>query len=57
MPTLVVYGAAGPTFMSTAAKALAAAIPDGQVHGLEGQAHDIVPEALAPVLLDFLVGR
>jgi len=57
MPTLVVYGAAGPTFMSTAAKALAAAIPDGQVHGLEGQVHDIVPEALAPVLLDFLVGR
>jgi pimeloyl-ACP methyl ester carboxylesterase len=53
VPTLAVYGGASPVFMGDAAKAIAKAVPDGQARGLEGQTHDIVPSALAPVLLEF----
>jgi pimeloyl-ACP methyl ester carboxylesterase len=52
-PTLVVYGGASPAFMGNGAKALAKALPDGRVRALDGQNHDIVPEVLAPVLLEF----
>ena len=52
-PTLVVYGSESPAFMGNAAKALAKALPDGHVRALDGQSHDIVPTALAPVLLEF----
>src|SRR5438270_5816126 len=52
-PTLVVYGSDSPAFMGSAAKALAKALPDGHVRALDGQSHDIVPTALAPVLLEF----
>ena len=52
-PTLVVYGSESPAFMGNAAKALAKALPDGHVRALDGQSHDIVPAALAPVLLEF----
>ncbi len=52
-PTLVVYGGASPSFMGNAAKALAKALREGYVRALEGQSHDIVPAALAPVLLEF----
>lgn len=51
--TLVVYGGASPATMGNAAKALADALPNGHVRTLEGQSHDIVPTALAPVLLEF----
>src|SRR6266436_2786054 len=56
-PTLVVYGGASPSFMGNAAKALAKALPGGHVRALEGQSHDIVPEALAPVRLEFFGAR
>lgn len=52
-PSLVVYGGASPSFMGNAANVLAKALPDGRVRALEGQSHDIVPAALAPVLLEF----
>jgi pimeloyl-ACP methyl ester carboxylesterase len=52
-PTLVVYGSESPAFMGSGAKALAKALPDGHVRALPGQNHDIVPAALAPVLLEF----
>jgi pimeloyl-ACP methyl ester carboxylesterase len=52
-PTLAVYGGASPAFMGNGAKALADALPDGHVRALDGQNHDIVPEVLAPVLLEF----
>jgi pimeloyl-ACP methyl ester carboxylesterase len=55
-PMLVVYGAESPAFMGTTAKALAKAVPDGKARGLEGQAHDLVPSALAPILIDFFAG-
>jgi pimeloyl-ACP methyl ester carboxylesterase len=53
VPTLVVYGGESPTFLGNSAKALAKALPDGHVRALDGQTHDIVPAALAPVLLEF----
>ena len=52
-PTLVVYGTQSPALMGTAAKALVVALPNADVRPLEGQTHDMVPEALAPVLLEF----
>lgn len=52
-PTLVVYGGASPAFMGSAANAMAKALPDGQVRGLDGQNHDIDPAALGPVLIEF----
>jgi pimeloyl-ACP methyl ester carboxylesterase len=55
-PTLVIYGGESPAFMGNAAKALAKTIPDARVRGLDGQSHDIVPMALAPVLLEFFDG-
>jgi pimeloyl-ACP methyl ester carboxylesterase len=54
-PTLAIYGGASPAFMANAARAIADAIPNGQARALDGQSHDIVPAALAPVLLEFLV--
>jgi hypothetical protein len=39
-----------------AAQALAAALPNAAYCSLSGQTHDIVPEALAPVLEEFFTG-
>jgi len=39
--------------MSHTARALSHAMPHGQLRMLEGQAHNVNPDALAPVLLDF----
>jgi pimeloyl-ACP methyl ester carboxylesterase len=52
-PTLVVYGSESPAFMGGGASALAKALLNGHVRALEGQTHDIVPSALAPVLMQF----
>ena len=54
--TLVMDGSAssGPMpFMRPTADKLAKAIPGAQRHAVEGQAHDVSPKALAPVLLKF----
>lgn len=56
-PTLAIYGGESPAFMGKAAMALADALPDGRHRALDGQSHDIVPSALAPVLLEFFAGR
>lgn len=53
MPTLVMDGGASYPFMHTAAVALAAAMPAGQHRTLEGQTHDVAPDVLAPVLIEF----
>jgi pimeloyl-ACP methyl ester carboxylesterase len=52
-PTLVVAGGDNP-FMSGAANALTAALPNAQAHVLAGQTHDIDPSVLGPVLERFL---
>jgi pimeloyl-ACP methyl ester carboxylesterase len=53
-PTLVITGGASFPFMHETAEALAKALPNGQIRTLEGQAHDVDPNALAPVLKGFL---
>jgi pimeloyl-ACP methyl ester carboxylesterase len=53
LPTLVLAGGASP-LLSAAARALAAALPDGRARILEGQGHDLEPEVLAPLLATFL---
>src|SRR5258708_30606676 len=55
-PTLVVYGGASPTFMGSAANAMAKTLPDGQARRLDGQTHDIDPTVLGPVVLEFVGG-
>lgn len=52
-PTLAIVGATSPPFMRATAAALAAALPAGRALVLDGAGHDLVPELLAPVLVDF----
>jgi pimeloyl-ACP methyl ester carboxylesterase len=43
-------------FIHDAAVTLAKAIPNAQHCTLEGQTHEVTPEALAPVLVEFFAG-
>jgi pimeloyl-ACP methyl ester carboxylesterase len=52
-PTMVVAGGADMPFMRASAEALADAIPDGEVHFLDGQGHNVDPTVLAPALKEF----
>jgi pimeloyl-ACP methyl ester carboxylesterase len=52
-PVLVLDGGASPTFMHTAAEALAAVLPNAERRTLEGQTHDVAADAIAPELADF----
>lgn len=52
-PTLVMVGGASFPFFQETVEALAKALPRGQTRTLEGQTHDVAPEAMAPVLKDF----
>ena len=53
-PALVISGDQSPPFLQAAARAVADALPQGRLHTLAGQGHDINPEATAPVIADFL---
>jgi pimeloyl-ACP methyl ester carboxylesterase len=53
-PTLVMTGEFSPPIMQGAAKALVEALPSAQEATLEGQSHDIDPDATAPPLAKFL---
>lgn len=53
VPTLVMDGGASPAFMHNAAQATADALPNAKHRTLEGQTHDVAPEVLAPVLVEF----
>jgi pimeloyl-ACP methyl ester carboxylesterase len=53
VPALVMNGGTSYEFMRDSAMALAKAIPNGQHRTLEGQTHEVSPEALAPVLIEF----
>ncbi len=55
-PTLVMNGTELP-FMRVTATELAKAIPHAQHRTLEGQSHDVKPEALAPELIQFFAGK
>ncbi|MEZ4671101.1 MAG: alpha/beta hydrolase [Anaerolineae bacterium] len=52
-PTIVMTGGASFGFMSQTANVLAQIMPDARHHVIEGQEHNIAPEALAPVLIEF----
>jgi pimeloyl-ACP methyl ester carboxylesterase len=54
-PTLVLSGGESPPFLRAAARAVAEALPNGRLATLPGQTHDIRPEAVAPVLAEFLM--
>jgi pimeloyl-ACP methyl ester carboxylesterase len=54
--TLVMAGGASPAFMLDAAQTVAHALPNAQLRTLEGQTHDVDPEVLAPVLVEFFLG-
>ena len=56
VPTLAMNGSASFPFMYDSAKAIANAVPNGQLCTLEGQRHDVSVEVLAPVLVDFFKG-
>ena len=53
VPTLVMSGANGAPFMLETAKTLSKAIPVAKLSTLDGQTHDVHPEALAPILVEF----
>lgn len=52
-PTLVIAGGDTWDWMQASDKALADALPNGEYQALEGQTHQVAPEALAPVLEQF----
>jgi pimeloyl-ACP methyl ester carboxylesterase len=56
VPTIVIVGGASLPFMPVTAQALADILPDGQTRTLEGQQHNVAPEAIAPVLVEFFEG-
>lgn len=52
--TLIMHGSKSPEFMGETAKKLSEAMPRAQLCTLDGQAHDVRADALAPVLARFL---
>jgi pimeloyl-ACP methyl ester carboxylesterase len=52
-PVLVLSGGASPQGLQQAAKATAQAFPTAEHRTLDGQTHDVAPDALAPVLTGF----
>ena len=53
VPTLVMYGDASFPFMSGTARTLARAIPHAELRTMPGQSHNVSPEILSPVLVEF----
>ena len=53
-PTLVLVGDANPPFFVEAARQLADALPDARLRVLEGVGHVVDPDALTPVVADFV---
>jgi len=53
VPTLVMNGGNGAPFMRETARTLSKTIPDARLRTLDGQTHDVHPDALAPVLVEF----
>jgi pimeloyl-ACP methyl ester carboxylesterase len=54
VPVLSVAGGASPAWLREAAQAVAEAAPEGTYRTLEGQTHMVDPQALAPLLAEFL---
>jgi pimeloyl-ACP methyl ester carboxylesterase len=56
VPVLVCDGGDSPPWMRNGARALADALPNATYRTLEGQTHQVAPEALAPAVTEFLDG-
>ncbi len=56
VPALVMAGEASPEALQRAAKATGDALPGAEFRTLDGQTHDVAPDALAPVLVEFFGG-
>jgi pimeloyl-ACP methyl ester carboxylesterase len=56
VPALVMDGGASYPFMHVTALALSKAMPHAQHRTLEGQTHEVAPQVLAPVLVEFFKG-
>ncbi|MBT2225330.1 alpha/beta fold hydrolase [Nonomuraea sp. NEAU-A123] len=54
VPALVADGGASPAWLRAMASRLADALPEGRHRTLMGQTHDVDPQALAPLLREFL---
>ncbi|MFA1547057.1 alpha/beta fold hydrolase [Actinomadura chokoriensis] len=54
VPALVLSGGDSPAWMVDTARRVAALLPAGTHRALDGQTHDVAPDALAPVLAGFL---
>jgi pimeloyl-ACP methyl ester carboxylesterase len=55
VPTLVIDGGQTP-WLSNTARAVAETLPDARRRTLNGQPHNVAPEAIAPVLAEFFAG-
>lgn len=55
VPVLVIDGGES-SWLTAGAQALADALPNAQRRTLHGQTHDVAPDALAPVLVEFFTG-
>jgi pimeloyl-ACP methyl ester carboxylesterase len=55
VPTLVIDGGQTP-WLSNAARAVAETLPGARRRTLDGQPHNVAPEAVAPVLVEFFAG-
>lgn len=53
VPTLIMTGSNSYPFMHESAKTLAKAVPNAKYRTLEGQTHDVAPDVIAPILIDF----
>ncbi|HEU0289003.1 MAG TPA: hypothetical protein VFR22_18280, partial [Nocardioidaceae bacterium] len=53
IPALVLSGGDCPVPLQQAAKATAQALPAAEFRLLDGQTHDVDPDVLAPVLVEF----
>jgi pimeloyl-ACP methyl ester carboxylesterase len=54
-PTLVMAGGEGPSpeFMRATARTIQQAIPNAEYHVIEGQGHDVDPDAVSPLIIEF----
>jgi pimeloyl-ACP methyl ester carboxylesterase len=52
-PVLGVYSTASPSWLVASTEAVAKAVPDGDVIGLDGSFHEVPAASLAPVLTEF----
>ena len=57
IPTLVIYGGAGPAWSRNAAEALVGLLPNAERRTLESQFHDLTPDVLTPVLEKFFLAQ